>query len=242
MLKRIEVENFKSLKHLDYSCAKLNLLMGLNGAGKSSFVQLMLLMRKLAQQPLKAVVNLPGVNDSEKKEDLLYAYAGKDNPIVFNVSFTPRESTAVCEHGKTQNGGTFLDIDALYMMFPTEPNLDEITEKTLISVRRLVTIDLLKKQYKFWEPSFVSELSASSEFKKKNDFLQAHGGAKEAIYEADDEFLRAAYGDLYWNYRHKYESLEDEVNKKEDKKSPSEKIQDEAMMNAMLEHQWGGFM
>ena len=29
MLKRIEVENFKSLKHLDYSCAKLNLLMGL---------------------------------------------------------------------------------------------------------------------------------------------------------------------------------------------------------------------
>ena len=28
----------------------------------------------------------------------------------------------------------------------------------------------------------------------------------------------------------------------EDKKSPSEKIQDEAMMNAMLGHQWEGFM
>ena len=58
MLKRIEVENFKSLKHLDYSCAKLNLLMGLNGAGKSSFVQLLLLMRKLAQKPLKATIKI----------------------------------------------------------------------------------------------------------------------------------------------------------------------------------------
>ena len=42
MLKRIEVKNFKSIKHLDYKCARLNLLTGLNGAGKSSFVQSLL--------------------------------------------------------------------------------------------------------------------------------------------------------------------------------------------------------
>ena len=40
------------------------------------------------------------------------------------------------------------------------------------------------------------------------------------------------------------EMSEEQIKKllEEDKKSPSEKIQDEAMMNAMLEHQWEGFM
>lgn len=48
MLKRINVENFKSFKHLDYKCAKLNLLTGLNGAGKSTFIQFLRLMRECA--------------------------------------------------------------------------------------------------------------------------------------------------------------------------------------------------
>ena len=189
MLKRIEVENFKSLKHLDYSCAKLNLLMGLNGAGKSSFVQLLLLMRKLAQKPLKAVVNLSELNEFETNEDVKYTYAADDDSIAFNASFTPRGSTEVCENRKTQDGKTFLDFDSMYMMFPAEPDTDDITADSLISVKRLMRIDVLKKQYKFWEPSFVSELITSPEFKKKNDFLQIHGGSEDAIHESDDEFL-----------------------------------------------------
>lgn len=220
MLKRIEVDNFKSLKHLDYSCANLNLLMGLNGAGKSSFVQLLLLMRKLAQKPLKAVTSLSELNESETNEDLLYAYAGKDDPIAFNISFTPRGSTAVCERRKTQDGKTFLDLDALYMMFPKEPRTDDIIRDSLITVRRHMCIDILKKQYKFWEPSFRSELIASPEFKKKNDFLRSHGGTEAAIWDSDDESLKAEYGELYWAYNHKYESLEAEVDEKEKKKSP----------------------
>lgn len=39
MLRDIEIRNFKSLKHLKVTCAKLNLLTGLNGSGKSSFIQ-----------------------------------------------------------------------------------------------------------------------------------------------------------------------------------------------------------
>ncbi|MBO7333095.1 MAG: AAA family ATPase, partial [Alphaproteobacteria bacterium] len=50
MLNRIEAKNFKAFKRLDYKCAKLNLLTGLNGAGKSSFVQLMLLLRATANK------------------------------------------------------------------------------------------------------------------------------------------------------------------------------------------------
>ena len=33
MLDRIEVKNFKSLKHLNYKCAQLNLLTGVNDVG-----------------------------------------------------------------------------------------------------------------------------------------------------------------------------------------------------------------
>ena len=94
MLKRIGVDNFKSLKHLDYSCAKLNLLMGVNGAGKSSFVQLMLLMRNLAQQKLQATNRLDadGVQGVGHYEDLRYCYANAADLVKVDVQFSPRRS------------------------------------------------------------------------------------------------------------------------------------------------------
>ena len=224
MLKRIEVANFKSLKRLDYSCAKLNLLMGLNGAGKSSFIQLMLLMRKLAQQPLKAVVSLPGVNDSEKNEDLLYAYADKKDSIAFNISFTPRASTAVCESGKTRDGRALLDWDLTYMMFPIHPKPDEVTPDTLFTVKRLMCIDSKKRQYSFWRPDFVGQLSELPEFKAMNDFLEANGETHESIYLSANDDLKRAFGDIEWKYCEKREALESEINKEEGEKFPYYKL------------------
>ncbi|QIU96534.1 AAA family ATPase [Bacteroides faecium] len=46
MIKNIHVLNFKSLKDIQYSPKNLNLLMGLNGMGKSSFIQSLLLLRQ----------------------------------------------------------------------------------------------------------------------------------------------------------------------------------------------------
>ena len=48
MLKDIHIENFKSLKDINYEAALLNVLMGLNGVGKSSFTQVLILMKQLA--------------------------------------------------------------------------------------------------------------------------------------------------------------------------------------------------
>lgn len=45
MFKQIEVSNFKSLKYLDYKCCKLNILTGLNGSGKSSFIQALIIIK-----------------------------------------------------------------------------------------------------------------------------------------------------------------------------------------------------
>ena len=47
MLKKIEIKNFKSLKNICYQPTSLNVLMGLNGVGKSSFIQTLLLMKQI---------------------------------------------------------------------------------------------------------------------------------------------------------------------------------------------------
>lgn len=89
MLNRIEARNFKSFKYLDYKCAKLNLLAGLNGAGKSSFVQLMLMLRALSTKGSKPQVeiDLKAERVATKFADIKYCYASKDDPIIFDVEF-----------------------------------------------------------------------------------------------------------------------------------------------------------
>ncbi len=98
MLKEIEVTGFKSLKHLTFPCAKLNLLTGLNGSGKSSLIQLILL--------LSQVIRVRGSDSElelvEKKidlgtqRDLFYAYTGETYanrkiPVRFVMSATKQD-------------------------------------------------------------------------------------------------------------------------------------------------------
>lgn len=103
MLNRIEVRNFKSFKHLAYKCVKLNLLTGLNGAGKSSFVQLMLLLRGSAREIAKPCVELDlremGIANSFS--DIRYCYAPKDEATTFSVDFPVRYLT---ENGEEIDG------------------------------------------------------------------------------------------------------------------------------------------
>ncbi|MBI2967115.1 MAG: DUF3696 domain-containing protein [Bacteroidetes bacterium] len=46
MIQKITIENFKCLKNLSFPCRNLNLLTGRNGMGKSSLIQLLLLLRQ----------------------------------------------------------------------------------------------------------------------------------------------------------------------------------------------------
>ena len=46
MLRNIELANFKCFEHLDLGCTYLNLLCGLNGMGKSSVIQALLVLRQ----------------------------------------------------------------------------------------------------------------------------------------------------------------------------------------------------
>lgn len=97
MLNRIEARNFKSFKRLDYKCAKLNLLTGLNGAGKSSFVQLMLLLRATASTigigKCQGEIDLRESGIAKSFGDIRYCYADKDEQMSFSVDFIGRNFT-----------------------------------------------------------------------------------------------------------------------------------------------------
>lgn len=89
MLKKISIHNFKVLKDVSYEPAPLNILMGLNGVGKSSFVQILLLLKQLNTNMVtmrQRVLPLNGdIVSLGTLRDILYCYSNKDD-IVFSFS------------------------------------------------------------------------------------------------------------------------------------------------------------
>ncbi len=113
MLKEIEIENFKSFKHLNFKCKNLNLLTGLNGSGKSSLIQALRFINEFesvfarsGSQTIGGYVDL--FSDTFKVgtyRDLVYCYAGRkksqrvarikacatesDKPVVLRIEPVP---------------------------------------------------------------------------------------------------------------------------------------------------------
>lgn len=86
MIKQIEIKNFKSIKKADVSVSNLNLLMGLNGMGKSSFIQTLLLLMQ-SDKLEERVIDLNGIlAQIGQGRDALYQYA-EEEKIVFELTF-----------------------------------------------------------------------------------------------------------------------------------------------------------
>ncbi|MDR3366900.1 MAG: DUF3696 domain-containing protein [Prevotellaceae bacterium] len=86
MINRISVENFKSLKKVDVDVTNLNLLMGLNGMGKSSLIQVLLLLMQ-SDSLGERIVDLNGsLARIGQGRDALYQFAEERN-IVFKLTF-----------------------------------------------------------------------------------------------------------------------------------------------------------
>lgn len=78
MINKIEIQNFKSLKKVSVQTKNLNLLMGLNGMGKSSFIQMLLLLMqsdKLEDRTLDLNNILAQIGQGR---DALYQFAEED--------------------------------------------------------------------------------------------------------------------------------------------------------------------
>ena len=84
MIENIAIKNFKSLKDISIKTKSLNLLMGLNGMGKSSLLQSLLLLKqsnKLYDGELTLDGNLINIG---KGKDAFYQFAADDS-IIFEI-------------------------------------------------------------------------------------------------------------------------------------------------------------
>lgn len=89
MIQTLELRNFKSIKRKKFKLRNLNILLGLNGQGKSSFIQSLLVLRQ-SEKILRGELKLNGgengfVNIGTTK-DALYQYS-KSEGLAFTIQF-----------------------------------------------------------------------------------------------------------------------------------------------------------
>ncbi len=93
MIKNIKIKNFKSLQNLTIACENLNLLTGINGVGKSSFIQSLLILRQSYQKEYFDTKNkkiaLQGayVDVGNFADAMFDEYDKKENFIQFEIIF-----------------------------------------------------------------------------------------------------------------------------------------------------------
>lgn len=87
MIESLSLTNFKSIKRHTFKLGNLNVVLGLNGMGKSSFIQSLLLLRQ-SQDLQKGLLRLSGNHlDLGRGRDVFYQY-GTDEIITFEIGFT----------------------------------------------------------------------------------------------------------------------------------------------------------
>ena len=94
MITKIDIENFKSIKDLTLEPRRLNLFMGVNGMGKSTAIQALLLLRQSWMSSQLAKLNLNGeLVEIGRGSDALYNFADNEQ-ISFGVRNNDAESGA----------------------------------------------------------------------------------------------------------------------------------------------------
>lgn len=94
MIQSLELKDFKTIKNKYFPLRNLNILLGLNGQGKSSFIQSLLLLRqseKLSQGELKLNGGDNGLTNIGTTKDALYQYS-KDQEMSISLQFKGSEA------------------------------------------------------------------------------------------------------------------------------------------------------
>lgn len=108
MITKIDIKNFKSIKKASVELKNLNLLMGLNGMGKSSFLQVILLLMQ-SDKLEEGVIDLNGIlTQIGQGKDALYQFASDDH-ITFGIQFSPVKSFNWKFNYHTDISNTFKD-------------------------------------------------------------------------------------------------------------------------------------
>ena len=82
MINHIEIKNFKAFQEASIDLSNLNLFTGVNGMGKSSFIQSLLLLRQShlnRQLPEEVLLNHDKYVKLGKSQDVLNMYASEED-------------------------------------------------------------------------------------------------------------------------------------------------------------------
>ena len=186
MLNRIKVKNFKSLKSLDYECVQLNLLAGVNGAGKSSFIQLLLFLRAISGKGLNnVIIRAKEIGFVGKFADLKYCYAKDSEDVEIGVDFSVRNVL------HENDDGTFAcSINLLkYMITCDEESAAPDTKKFVEIVLRPGKGNSVQVMH----PLLRDKVLNSPEFIGMVDFCDRHGGMA-AIEERYRQYMKDGIG------------------------------------------------
>lgn len=94
MIQSIEIRNFKSIKSKFFPLRNLNVVLGMNGQGKSSFIQTLLLLRqseKLSEGILKLNGGDNGLVNIGTTKDARYQYSKENENVSFALQFEETE-------------------------------------------------------------------------------------------------------------------------------------------------------
>ena len=93
MVNSIEIKNFKSIKKKYFPLRNLNILLGLNGMGKSSFIQTLLVLRQSydLRRGYKLEINNGSYVKLGSTKDVLYQYSKNEN-LSLNLEFRDKQT------------------------------------------------------------------------------------------------------------------------------------------------------
>ncbi|CAM3689757.1 AAA family ATPase [Sphingobacterium prati] len=95
MITNIELKNFKSIKSKRFDMRRLNIVMGMNGQGKSSFIQSLLLLRQsygFESGSLKLNGGENGLLNIGVTKDALYQFAGAGENLEYHITFNTKSN------------------------------------------------------------------------------------------------------------------------------------------------------
>ena len=176
MLDNIELRNFKSIKEKKFNLKNLNLSLGLNGMGKSSFIQSFLLLRQSSQSLHQLRLNGDYVKIGTSK-DALYQYTKKEN-LTINIENTANKHWD--RQFEYEVEADFMN-EIVELTFYGEPNNkidDSIKRESLftnnfqyLNAHRTEPKDIYKKSYS----SVVTDLKLGVHGEYTAHFIETHG-------------------------------------------------------------------
>ncbi len=196
MITHIDIKNFKSLKSVSTETNNLNLLMGLNGMGKSSFLQMILLLMQ-SDKLENRIIDLNGILvQIGQGKDALYQYATEDH-IEFDIQFQNErhfnwkfnyhtdKDKLTAEHGFTKDEMEFFRNETKVFQYISA---DRIGPKDLYDASSVVVSD--KKQLGLlgeYAAYFINVFGASYEV---NELLQHPKAKSESLNAQINAWLK----------------------------------------------------